>query len=72
MKLGIVSVLMGCLLILVGIGMVIYQMQKVSWSRPPMRGATVGPKGITVKTTYPGIILIAIGAVMVMVGAATS
>lgn len=64
---------MGAVLIIVGIGMVAYQMAKVSWSRPPTRSANISPtKGIILKTTYPGLIVIGIGAVMVMVGAATS
>jgi formate hydrogenlyase subunit 3/multisubunit Na+/H+ antiporter MnhD subunit len=63
---------MGSVLILAGIAMVIFQMGKTSWSRPASRSANIGPRGITLKTTYPGIILIGIGAVMVMAGAATS
>jgi len=53
--------------------MVGWQMAKVSWLRPSTRTASISPtKGITLKTSYPGLIVIAIGAVMVMVGAATS
>ena len=33
------------------------------------RGADFGAKGIKVKTTHPGIILIGIGAVMAIAGA---
>jgi hypothetical protein len=63
---------MGSVLILAGVAMVIFQMSKTSWSRPASRSANIGPKGITLKTTYPGIILIGIGAMMMMVGTATS
>jgi hypothetical protein len=67
-----VATITGVVLIVVGIAMVIFQMSKVSWARPPSRTAKIGPKGIELKTTYPGLIVIAIGAVMVMVGTATS
>jgi hypothetical protein len=63
---------LGAVLILAGIAMVAYQMRKVDWGRPPSRSANIGPKGITLKTTYPGLIVIGIGAVMMMVGATTS
>jgi hypothetical protein len=63
---------MGCLLILAGIGMVVYQMYKVNWSAPARRYAEIGLRGIKLQTTYPGLIVIAIGAGMVIVGAVTS
>lgn len=67
-----ITTITGIALIITGIAMVIYQMSKVSWSRPPTRSAKIGPKGIELKTTYPGLIVIAVGAVMVMVAQATS
>jgi hypothetical protein len=69
---SLISSIMGSVLIVAGIAMVIYQMGKVSWARPPVRSAHISPKGVAVRTTYPGIVVIAIGAVMVMVGAVTS
>jgi hypothetical protein len=65
------SSVMGCLLILVGIGLVVFHIFKVLHA-PILGTAKVGPTGIEPRTSYPGILLIAIGAAMVMVGAATS
>jgi hypothetical protein len=69
---SIASTVLGAILILTGIWMVTYQMRKVSWRNPPTRRATVGRGGIKLSTTYPGLVVIAIGAVMVMVGTITS
>jgi hypothetical protein len=61
----------GCLLILVGLGLVVFYINKVP--RPPALGtAKAGLPGIEPRTSYPGILLIFIGAAMVMVGVATS
>jgi putative Mn2+ efflux pump MntP len=70
MNLGIVAVGLGALLILVGLWMVVSQFRKASWENPPTRSLEVRRTGFSVKTTYPGIILILIGAVMVLVGTA--
>jgi hypothetical protein len=70
-SLSLVSTVMGCLLILVGIGLLIFHIIKAS--QPPVLGpAKVGVSGIEPRTSYPGIFLIAIGAAMVMAGAATA
>jgi hypothetical protein len=58
--------IMSAVLIIVGLGMVIFQMSRVSWTRPPSRKAQIGMKGITLQTTYPGLIVIGIGAVMML------
>lgn len=68
---SLVSTTMGCLLILVGITLLVLYIIKAP--PPPVLGtAKVGLTGIEPRTSYPGILLIAIGAAMVMVGAATS
>jgi len=72
MKAPYIATLMGCVLILSGIVMVAYQMSKISWDRVPTRALQFGRGGIVLKTTYPGLILVGIGAVLVMTGAITS
>jgi hypothetical protein len=72
MKMGIALIALGAILIFTGIGMVIYQMRRVSWNQPPARSMHLDKKGITLKTTYPGIVVIAIGAVLVLVAAGVS
>jgi hypothetical protein len=68
---SVVSTVMGCLLILVGIGLIIFQIITTPHS-PVLGTAKVGLTGIESRTSYPNIILIALGAAMVMAGAATS
>lgn len=66
---SLISAIMGSVLIAAGIGLVIYQMQRSPAKHfTHTRSATVSPKEITVKTTYPGLVMIAIGAVMVLAG----
>jgi hypothetical protein len=68
---SLVSTVMGCLLIFAGIGLIIFQI--IQAPHPPVLGtAKVGLTGIEPRTSYPNIILIALGAAMVMAGAATS
>jgi hypothetical protein len=68
---SLVSTIMGCLLILVGIGLIIFEIIKPP--HPPVLSATqVNLPGIAPRASYPNIILIALGAAMVMAGAATS
>jgi hypothetical protein len=71
MGLSIVSVSLGTLLILIGIWMAIHQFRRTSLENAVYRTIDIGRSGVSLKTTYPGIILIAIGAVMVIVGTAT-
>jgi hypothetical protein len=68
---SLVSTIMGCLLILVGIALMVFHIIKAPLP-PVLATAKVGRTGIEPRTSYPGILLIAIGAAMVMVGAATS
>jgi hypothetical protein len=68
---SLVSTIMGCLLILVGIGLIIFEFIKPP--HPPVLNANqVSLPGIAPRSSYPNIILIALGAGMVMAGAATS
>jgi hypothetical protein len=68
---SLVSTVMGCLLIIVGIGLIVFQI--IQAPQPPALSTTkVGPTGIEPRISYPNIILIALGAGMVMAGAATS
>jgi hypothetical protein len=68
---SLVSTVMGCLLILVGIGLIIFEI--IRTPHPPVSSAAkVGLPGTEPRASYPNIILIALGAGMVMAGAATS
>ena len=55
-------------LILIGVAMVAYQMSRVSWDAPATRSIDVSRSGVSIKTTYPGILVIAIGAITVLTG----
>lgn len=69
---------MGCLVLAVGLGMVIYQFLKTPHGKGKgkrevaSRSMKVGPKGIEFITTYPGMLLIVIGCTMVIASALTS
>jgi hypothetical protein len=63
----ILATVMGCLLIIAGLAMVAYQMRMVSWKHPPERSASVSHEGLALKTTYPGLVVIAIGAAMLTI-----
>jgi hypothetical protein len=69
MDLSDASTVLGGLLIVVGLVMTVYQFMK-AYARDDFRSRTAKftPKSVELKTTYPGIILIGIGAVMVMAG----
>jgi hypothetical protein len=68
---SLVSTIMGCLLIPVGVGLIILEIIKPP--QPPVLNANqVNLPGIAPRTSYPNIILVALGAAMVMAGAATS
>ena len=68
---SLVSTVMGCLLVLVGIGLIFFEIIKLP--HPPLSNANqVSLPGIAPRSSYPNIILIALGAGMVMAGAATS
>jgi hypothetical protein len=62
---------MGCVLIVFGMGLVVVQIKSRPMSGRP-RGLSFDMQGIRLQTTYPGIILIGIGAVLLLVGATTS
>ena len=64
-----VSTVMGCLLILVGIGLLGFH---IIVKAPHSPALGIAKAGIEPRTPNPSIILIALGAAMVMVGAATS
>lgn len=68
---SLISSIMGCVLILFGMGLVLFQIKTTPMSGRP-RGLNFGLKGIRLQTTYPGIIVIGIGAVLLLIGATTS
>ena len=62
--------IMGSVLIVFGMGLVVFQIR----SRPMSgraRGLNFSTRGIRLQTTYPGIILIGIGAGLLLIGAIT-
>ena len=68
MNKGVALMMLGALLILVGLVLVILQFRKARTF--PTRTVTLSPGRLNAKTTYPGIILIGIGALLALVGAA--
>lgn len=72
MSAGSVCLALGALLVVAGLAMMISQIRAQKWKREHMRGAEFGPKGISLKTTFPGLLVIGIGAVLVMTGATLS
>ena len=71
MSKGLILLVVGVVLILAGLGLVIYQIRKVNLDRALMRGMDFGPKGISLKTSFPGLVVMAIGAVLAVIGSAT-
>jgi hypothetical protein len=66
--------ILGAVLILAGIGLVIYQMvMKARHQTSVMRSAHVeaGPFKFDFKTSFPGILIIGLGVLLVIVGAIT-
>jgi uncharacterized membrane protein YjgN (DUF898 family) len=61
------ATILGSALTIVGVVLVIVQIMRRGFSTQ-MRGGSFGPKGFAVRTTYPGLILIVIGAVLVILG----
>jgi cell division protein FtsX len=69
---GYITLGLGTILILVGIGLIIYQFQFiVTHPMPtfPERGASIGPSGASAHTTYVGVIVLIIGAFLALIGA---
>jgi hypothetical protein len=59
----------GAALILAGLVLVVLQVWQSRGTRDPMnRSLQVGPSGLTLTTTYPGLILIALGVALEIVG----
>ena len=69
---GYLLIGLGALLILVGIGLTIWQFWILANSprqKFPVRGLTASPYSVSVQTTYIGVILIVISALLAMTGA---
>jgi hypothetical protein len=61
---------LGALLIVVGLGLAAFQMARQG--PPPhtvRRGASVSQRGLKIEPTYPGLVLIGIGALLVLISA---
>lgn len=69
MSRGEIVMAVGGLLIVVGVLLVVAQGMATKWPHHN-RSANVRFTGISLRTTYPGIIVIAIGAIMMTGGAA--
>lgn len=63
--------ILGALLVVVGIVLVIYQMVGVPKSIDMRRDVSFKPTGISMKTSYPGLIMIGIGAILLPMGHVT-
>jgi uncharacterized membrane protein len=62
--------IVGAVLVIVGIVLTGYQVLTTKGGKPVMRGASAGPWGIRIRrtTTYPGLIMIGLGVVLLLVG----
>jgi hypothetical protein len=61
------ATILGSALTIIGVVLVIVQIMRRGFSTQ-MRSVGAGPKGFIAKTTYPGLILIVIGAAIVILG----
>ncbi|MGO9232738.1 MAG: hypothetical protein ACLP4V_01100 [Methylocella sp.] len=56
--------LIGCFLVIVGLAMTIYQMS--TSPKEHARSMSAGPHGITMSTTYPGLIITGLGVLLLI------
>ena len=64
-----VPTLMGAMLVVVGTILVVIQFIKaVQGNRFPSRSAHISPKTISLRTTYPGLVMIGFGTVLLLAG----
>lgn len=71
---SLIASILGAILVLAGVGLVIYQMIRPARSQTSkMRSAHVeaGPFKFDFKTSFPGILIIGLGVLLVIVGAFT-
>lgn len=72
---SIVLVVLGAVLVLAGLGLTVWQMFGKERQRPlPSRrlSAHAGPVKFDLQTTFPGLIVIGFGVVLLVIGAATN
>ena len=62
-----VPTILGIILVVVGLILLVVQIRIQGFSRQ-MRGGSAGLKGISLRTSYPGLILIVVGCAMVWLG----
>lgn len=60
--------IIGAMLAVVGNILVLVQFFRSEGGHAPMRSATVSPKGFNIRTTYPGLVMIAFGTVLLLGG----
>jgi len=67
-----IVVIMGTLLVLAGIALVTLQMLRKG-RQPPKRSASakIGPVQFSLATTFPGLLVIALGVILLIVGLLT-
>jgi uncharacterized membrane protein len=64
--------IIGAVLIVAGLLMIAYQMARTKgWDDEPSRSGSFSPTEIKISTTYPGLIVVALGVFMLTVGAIT-
>ena len=69
MRIADLPMIMGALLVVVGTILVVVQFAKGDRrDQGVSRSAQFSPKGVTMRTTYPGLIMIGIGAVLLLAG----
>jgi hypothetical protein len=61
-----IALFLGILLVLIGLGLTIYQMIAVSGRPSRSRGLDIGTKGISLKTTFPGLVVLVVGVVVLL------
>ena len=61
-------IVIGAILVVAGLILTLWQMFTAKGAKPQLRHLTAGPHGIRMTTTYPGLIMIGLGVLLLLFG----